>query len=170
MRDTILLSIHQKNFRNGAFVNLIAKDTPVVDALNILHMSSHLSSSEKDNTKSVRDQFIALRSRVPDNELPGLLGMLPLHDPMEKMMKIFDDDASARGLYVPQDMIQVMNKDGSVKQSTIMNVDGTGTVTEGGVHGVPPGASEEFVRLQKENTNLFTDAATAVENAAPKCR
>jgi hypothetical protein len=89
---------------------------------------------------------------------------------MEKMMKIFDDDASARGLYVPQDMIQVMNKDGSVKQSTIMNVDGTGTVTEGGVHGVPPGASEEFVRLQKENTNLFTDAATAVENAAPKCR
>jgi hypothetical protein len=40
--------------------------------------------------------------------------------------------------YTPQDMIQVMNKDGSVKQSIVMNDDGTGTVTEGGVHGVPP--------------------------------
>ena len=81
---------------------------------------------------------------------------------------MFDNDAKGQGLYVPQDMIQVMNKDGSVKQSIVMNEDGTGTVTEGGIHCVPPGAPEEFVKLQAENTKMFTDAAKKKSDAECK--
>src|ERR1700693_3630604 len=83
------------------------------------------------------------------------------------MIKMFVDDATARGFYVPPFTAQVINKDGSVKQSTVMNDDGTGTVTEGGIHGVPPGAPDGFAALQKESTRLFTEGA---KRSAAKCK
>jgi hypothetical protein len=167
MRDTILIGVNLRNFRNGAFSNLITKDTPVVDAMNILIASSCLSSSEKEIVRSCRDEFIAFRNRFPGDQTPGIFDAIKLMGSTEKMTKMFDDDATARGLYVPPFMTQVINKDGSVKQSIVMNDDGTGTVTEGGIHGVPPGAPDGFAALQKENTKLFTGGA---KRPAAKCK
>jgi hypothetical protein len=167
MRDTILIGVNLRNFRNGAFSNLITKDTPVVDAMNILIASSSLSSSEKEIVRPCRDEFIAFRNRFPGDQTPGLLDAIKPMGLGEKMTKMFDDDAMSRGLYVPPFMAQAIDKDGSVKQSIVMNDDGTGTVTEGGIHGVPPGAPDQFVALQKENTKLFTEG---VKRSAARCK
>jgi hypothetical protein len=167
MRDTIFKGVNLRNFRNGAFSNLIFKDTPVVDAMNILIASSYLSSSEKEIVRSCRDDFITFHNRIPGDEMRRELGAMKLMDSTGEMMKMFVDDATARGLYVPPFTAQVINKDGSVKQSIVMNDDGTSTVTEGGIHGVPPGAPDEFAALQKENTKLFTEGA---KRSAAKCK
>lgn len=143
IRDSILIGIHQKNFRDGAFANLISKNTPVVEALNILAASPRLSSSEKVDVRSLRDAFVAFQARVPAGQAANIFDMMPLMGPMEKLTNMFDGDARGQGIYVPPSMIQVMNEDGSIKESIVVNEDGTGTTTAGGVPGVPPGAPEE---------------------------
>jgi hypothetical protein len=86
MRDTILIGVNLRNFRNGAFSNLITKDTPVVDAMNILIASSCLSSSEKEIVRSCRDEFIAFRNRFPGDQTPGIFDAIKLMGSTEKMM------------------------------------------------------------------------------------
>ncbi|KAE9379558.1 hypothetical protein N431DRAFT_434512 [Stipitochalara longipes BDJ] len=84
--------------------------------------------------------------------MPDSLDAMTRVGPTEKLIDMFNKDASVQGLYVLPAMVQVMNMDGSVKESIVMNEDGTGTVTEGGVHGILPGAPGGFVELQGEKT------------------
>jgi len=100
--------------------------------------------------------------------MPDILESMALMGPFEKLIEVFNTDVTAHGLYVSPSMVQVVNEDGSIEKSIVMNKDGTGTTTEGGVPGVPPGAPEAFVAMQEENTKLFTDAAK--RSAATKCK
>jgi hypothetical protein len=136
--------------------------------MEALLASTHLSSFEKEIVKICQEQFITLRNRFPGLEQPDLLDRLPLVASVDKLSEIFNKDAEGRGLYVPPSMmIQTVNKDGSVKESRVVNEDGTATVTSGGMHVVPPGAPEEFIKAQAETTKLFTDAAKTTDSC--KC-
>jgi hypothetical protein len=129
MRETLLIGLHHLKFKNGAFVDLITKDNSVVDAMEVLLASTHLSSFEKEIVKICQEQFITLRNRFPGLEQPDHLDRLPLVASVDKLSEIFNKDAEGRGLYVPPSMmIQTVNKDGNVKESRVVNKDGTAAV------------------------------------------
>jgi hypothetical protein len=157
MRDTILIGIHQKNFRNGAFKTLILKDTPVVDAMNILIESSQLSSSEKDIVRSCRDEFIAYRARYPGDPRPDIFEAIKLMVPTEKLIKMFNDDAKSQGLHVSP-CVAYSIEDGKVKKISVLNDDGSTADFETGIDS-PAWSAEWLTKSLEENMGLFTDAS-----------
>lgn len=66
---------------------------------------------------------------------------------------MFSNDARARGEYVAPPTIQVMNDDGTVKETITINEDGlSATTTQGGVMGVPTGAPDGYAEKMKKFT------------------
>jgi hypothetical protein len=69
---------------------------------------------------------------------------------------IFTRDAESRGIYIPPTMLQAMAHDGSIKETIVLNPDGSSTVHQGGAPGIPPGAPGAFVKARQEaNVKLF---------------
>lgn len=90
---------------------------------------------------------------------PTLTDMLPFMGCFDKMGAVSNADARAQGIFVPGTTMQTLNDDGTVKETIVLNHDGTRTTTAGGVHGIPTEAPDEFVKQQKENTKMFAERA-----------
>jgi hypothetical protein len=122
IHDTILMAVHQQNYKNGAFKNSIVATTPVISALNFLIASSHLSFSEKDIIKTFRKKYSDIANKFPDDE-PAVKGdsfivaTLEVYPSLDAMATIFTNDARDRGVYIPPICIQTLNEDGSVKET-----------------------------------------------------
>ena len=58
VRDTTLVVVHDWSFKDGAFKDKIAKDTPVPDSFQILIDSPLTTAVKKENFRAYRDSFI----------------------------------------------------------------------------------------------------------------
>ncbi|TVY17297.1 hypothetical protein LARI1_G005489 [Lachnellula arida] len=156
VHETILKAVHDCNFRGGVFKSKITRSTSVVQAFNILIGSADITPAEKRVFKDVRKVFITLSKLGRE---PTFLDVLPAVGCTEKMGEIFEKDAQSQGIYVPGMTMQALNDDGTVKETTVLNSDGSSTTTAGGIHGVPTGAPAHFVKQQEAQTKLFSEAA-----------
>ncbi|KAE9374001.1 hypothetical protein N431DRAFT_481332 [Stipitochalara longipes BDJ] len=157
IRDTMPMGVHQYKFKNGAFTDKIFKETPAVDALNILISSGETNAEEKAIFKAIRKIYINFRNHSVSYPMAeDILGVAKV---WQAFGKLFTNYAKARGMYVPPTTYQVMNDDSTVEKTIVLNDDGTETVYRGGVAGMPPGAPEEFVKEQTENAKMLNSAA-----------
>lgn len=157
IRDSILMGVHQYNYKNGAFTSMIFKETPAVDALNILIGSGETTPKEKSTLKAIRKIYIDFRNRGLVH--PQLEDIAPVAEEWHAFGDLFTDDAKARRMYVPPTTFQTLNADGTVAKTFVLNEDGTESVFEGGVAGVPPGAPEEYVKAHAAKNKRFGEAA-----------
>lgn len=155
IRDTILMGVHQYKYKNGAFTDKVFKETPAIDAFNILIDSEETSPDEKATFEGMRKLYLDFRNRnVSQPNLQDLLGSFKI---FQAFCELFPNDAKARGMYVSPTTMQVMNKDGTVKETIVINDDGSSSAYPGGVTGVPPGAPDEWVKAQAKNTEILSD-------------
>ncbi len=61
VRETILIGVHKLLYKNGAFKEQILKNTPVVDAMDILIRSPLTTHEEKGKLLTHRKDYIALQ-------------------------------------------------------------------------------------------------------------
>lgn len=155
MHESILKGVHEYNFRGGIFKSQIPKSTSVVQAYNILISSADTTQAEKRVFKDARKVFITLSKLGRE---PTLLDVLPSIGGIEKMREIFEKDARSQGIYVPGTTMQTLNNDGTVKETIVVNSDGSSTTSAGGIHGVPTGAPAHFVKQQEAQTKFFSEA------------
>jgi hypothetical protein len=58
VHDTIVNGVIELNFKNGAFLNSITKTTPAVEAMHILAVSPHLSTSDKETVNTCLNESL----------------------------------------------------------------------------------------------------------------
>ncbi|TVY75548.1 hypothetical protein LSUE1_G010066 [Lachnellula suecica] len=162
--QTFLMQVHERNYKNGVFKKLITKDTPLLKMFDILISSVHTSPYEKEVLKECCGDFIR-RSKLREQKIEDFIKGIAI---TEKVTEMFDADASSQGIYIPPTLIQTVNQDGSIGKTTTIDRHGNPTETEGGIHCVPPGAPEEFVKKQHHNTKLFTDHVETNSAKSPK--
>ena len=66
-------------------------------------------------------------------------------------MNMSKEDVRAHGVYVSPLAIQILNQDGSVKETRTLTDNGKETITKGGVHGVPTGTPGNCVKAQAKH-------------------
>jgi hypothetical protein len=107
IRDTILMGVHQYKYKNGAFTDKIFRETPAIDAFNILIDSEEVSPDEKATFEGMRKLYLDFRNRsVSQPNLKDLLGSFKV---FQAFCELFPNDAKARGMYVSPTTMQVMN-------------------------------------------------------------
>jgi hypothetical protein len=157
VHDTIVEGVIELNFKNGAFLNSITKTTPAIEAMHILAVSPHLSTPEKETVNSCRNELIAIRNRFPGDMELGRMDVAPFMRVMEKMWKIFKQDAEGRGLYILPTTVQTINSDGTVKHTACISDEGV-EIMQGGIPGIPASAPKEFIKASEETAKLFRGA------------
>jgi hypothetical protein len=156
MRDIILMGVHQYKYKNGAFTNKIFRETSAIDAFNILINSEETTPDEKATFEAMRKLYIDFRKRnASQPNLEDLGSFKAFH----AFCELFPNDAKARDMYVAPSTFQVMNEDGTVKETHVVNDDGSTSVYQGGVTGVPPGAPDEWVAAQAKNTEILNEVS-----------
>jgi hypothetical protein len=75
------------------------------------------------------------------------------------MTDMFKKDAKDRGVYVGPMSVQILNKDGSGKETRTFTDEGEETIMKGGDYGIPPGAPGEFIKAQAENIRMMEEGA-----------
>lgn len=158
VHDTIVKGVIELNFKNGPFMNSITKTIPAVEAMHILAASPHLSTPDKETVNTCRNEFIAIRNRFPGDMEPSPMDVVPFMRAMEKMWKIFKQDAQGRGLYIPPTTVQTINSDGTVKQTVSISDEGV-EMMQGGIPGIPVSAPEEFIKANEETAKVFRAAS-----------
>jgi hypothetical protein len=155
IRDSILMGVHQYKYKNGAFTDKIFRETPVVDAFTILIGSAETTTAEKSTLKAMRKLCITSLNR---GSAPGFEAIVKCGADFLAFSDLFQNDAKARGMYVPPFFTKTMNDNGIVKETHVLNDDGTKSVFKGSVAGVPPGAPDEFVKAQAKNASMLSSA------------
>jgi hypothetical protein len=157
IRDSTHMGVPQYNYKNGAFISKIFKETPGADALNILISSEETTPKEKSTLKAMPKIYISFRNRRLAQ--PQLEDTMHVLDKWQAFGDLFTDDAKACGMYVPPTTFQTRKEDATVAKTFVLSEDGTESVIEGGIAGVPPGAPEEYVKAQAEKNKLYGEAA-----------
>lgn len=156
VREIPLMGVHQYNYKNGAFVDKIFKDTPIIKAFNIPIGSGDTGPTEKSILKAVRKVYSDASKLGAD---AGFAAVLRCTQEWMAFSQLFTNDAKSRGIYVPPEMFHTMNDDGTVQETHIRNDDGTMSVIQGSTIGVAPGAPEEFVKAQEKVKKMMSDAS-----------
>jgi hypothetical protein len=144
IHDTVFKGVHHYKYRNGAFTDKIFRETPAVDAINILINSEETPLDHKITFESIRKLYLDFIGSFMD---------------CQAFSELFPNLAKARDMYVAPSTFQVMNEDGTVKETHVVNDDGSTSVYQGGVTGVPPGAPNEWVAAQAKNTEMLNEAS-----------
>jgi hypothetical protein len=75
---------------------------------------------------------------------------------IERMWKIFKQDAEGRGLYIPPTTAQTINSDGTIKQTARISDEGV-EMMQGGIPGIPVSAPEEFIKANEETAKFLEE-------------
>lgn len=145
MQQTLVMAVHDYNFKDGAFKNEITNTTPCIDAMNILLNSDLLSAEEKAPVQKTRQKVLTVINRAPNLTLLEFVKLAGSHD----ITDMFEADCKKRGQYVPPFMIQKVGSDGKVEETIEITNDGE-KKTKGGKHGQYPSAPAEFNQRQEE--------------------
>lgn len=124
IRDTIMVAVHQMSFKDGAFKLRIPKDPAqisILESFDILIKSDLTSAEEKEALITAKNACFRFNLKYPEGGKgePELEDLLACTREMKGLDDIFENDAKARGLYVPPDMVQIFNKDGTVKETHV---------------------------------------------------
>ncbi len=140
--QAIMVGVHDRNFKDGAFKSLVPRTTNTNGALKSLLDSPLLSAAEKSDISGLIGEFLTICANFSNGAEPGFKDTMDVNKAMERLMAMFDNDARARGEYVPsQFMMQALNTNNSVREAQIWDVaTQTMRTVQGGVAGVPPGA------------------------------
>jgi hypothetical protein len=157
IHDTVFKGVHHYKYRNGAFTDKIFRETPAVDAINILINSEETPLDHKITFESIRKLYLDFpKFSVSQPTREDLIGSFM---DCQAFSELFPNLAKARDMYVAPSTFQVMNEDGTVKETHVVNDDGSTSVYQGGVTGVPPGAPNEWVAAQAKNTEMLNEAS-----------
>ncbi|KAH7378166.1 hypothetical protein BKA64DRAFT_648877 [Cadophora sp. MPI-SDFR-AT-0126] len=146
VNGTIMVGVHDRNYKGGAFKSLVPRGMDTVQALNIFLNSPLLSAADKSDIRSLLSQYLMLNARFTGGAEPGLMDTIDVSKSLDRIMDMFDSDARARGEYVPPSItLQSLNDDHSVKETHVWDETAQIMVpSQGGVAGVPPGAPPGF--------------------------
>jgi len=135
--QAIMVGVHDRNFKDGAFKSLVPRTTNTNGALKSLLDSPLLSAAEKSDISGLVGEFLTICANFSNGAEPGFKDTMDVNKAMERLMAMFDNDARARGEYVPsQFMMQALNTNNSVPEAQIWDVaTQTMRTVQGGVAG-----------------------------------
>lgn len=166
---TLIHGTHELSFKNGAFVNLIPRDTPAIEILDILVASSLLTAAEKVPINSCKEMCVMFRKNIPQGiprDDPDFMNiLLKGYGVVEKVEDVFKKDARARGLYTPPTTIQMRKTDGSIAKTVSIHDDGTIVEKNGGIPIIPSGAPDEFAKANEAMAKAFGGSGGKKEGA-----
>jgi hypothetical protein len=125
--------------------------------MHILAVSPQLSTPDKEAVNTCLNEFTAIRNRFLGYMELGHMDSALSMSVIEKMWKIFKQDAEGRGLYIPPTTVQTINSDGTIKQTARISDEGA-KMMQGGIPGIPVSAPEEFIKANKETAKFFRGA------------
>lgn len=150
IKETLLLAIGPRRYKNGAFAGVATQATSMADDLNFMISSPLVTAHEKRVFEKVKRSVVKLRNMKVQGEKLDTFQVLMESECGHELVKVFSADMKARGEYVPPMMLQTLGENGEIEESILIDKDGGGTRYQGGKPGVVPGAPEAFNKAQEQ--------------------
>lgn len=149
IKETIVQAVQLHKYKNGMFESLISEQTSILTDLQLLSCSVFTTAAEKSVFKEATAKIRSLLDRSAHGERnmnfsSSLDDYLTDTAWMSDLSDVFEQDMHASGQYVPPMMLQSLQPDGTVRQTTTIESSSGVQNYVGGVVGVPPGAPSGF--------------------------
>lgn len=131
-------AVHENNYKNGTFQATIARDTPLLEIIDLFIASPLLNDDERSHFREARATLV---EGLSGRWTMSLMGMIIETLPLTAIGGVFIDDMAARRVQITPAHVRSMGSTGNTTSSATIDHSGNAQTTRGADGGVNGGAN-----------------------------